>query len=147
MKIVRFIVFAVIFFSAGFFLGQSYQIPPMVSLGGSEQPASFEPIDYLLRYSDADLIEYQNVIITEKSTVLDLLKRLSEENQLNLATQDYENLGTLVIGLGDKKNGDNNKYWQYFVNGQMPQVGAGSFLLSGGEEVEWRFMEFEEENY
>ncbi|HLC63876.1 MAG TPA: DUF4430 domain-containing protein [Patescibacteria group bacterium] len=146
MKTFKFVIIAVVFFVAGFLLGQSYQIPPLVSINDSGQELNLEPINYVLRFSDNNLTEYQNIVLTEKSTVLDLLKKITEENGINLKTQDYENLGTLVTAIGDKENGQENKYWQYLVDGQMPQVGAASFLLSGGENVEWSFMEFEDQS-
>ncbi len=144
MKSIKFIIIAIIFFAAGFFLGQSYQIPSMVSVNESANQVNLEPVTYVISFSESNLIEFQNISLSEKATVLDILNSIAAENEMVLETEDYENLGTLVTKIGEMENGQENKYWQYFVNDQLPQVGASSFLLAGGERVEWKFMEYEE---
>ena len=42
-------------------------------------------------------------------TVLDLLTRLAQENNFILTTKDYDNLGVLVVKIGDKENNQDNK--------------------------------------
>ena len=45
----------------------------------------------------------------------------------------------MTAKIGDFTNGQDNKYWQYYINNTHPEVGAGSYQLTGGERVEWRF--------
>ena len=51
------------------------------------------------------------------------------------------------MGDSNDRNGQDDKYWQYWVNGEMPPVGAGRYQLSGKERVEWKFVEFEEGSF
>ena len=146
MKIIKFLLIALVFFVAGFFLGQSYQLPVKLTVP-NEQAGNFQPLTYVLQFSEHEIIEFQNVELNENQTVLDLLRQLAEENQIALITEDYDSLGVLVTAVGDKANGQDNKYWQYWVNGEMPQVGADRFQLTGGERVEWKFTEFVKEDY
>lgn len=77
-------------------------------------------------------------------TILDVLQMINQENpSLNLQTKTYEGLGVLVEGMGEKVNGQDNKYWQYYVNGQMPMVGADEYILENNDKVEWVFAESE----
>jgi len=77
-------------------------------------------------------------------TVLEVLRSLNEEDpELLLVTQEYAGLGILVEGMNGKTNGGNDKYWQYFVNEVMPQVGADKLELKDGDSIEWRFEKSE----
>jgi hypothetical protein len=73
-----------------------------------------------------------------------LLEALKELNQIhpsiNLVFKDYGAMGVLVEQLGSRKNGTENKYWQYFVNDVQPMVGADKYVLQDRDRVEWRFV-------
>ncbi|MFA6304225.1 MAG: DUF4430 domain-containing protein [Patescibacteria group bacterium] len=146
MKNIKFIVIAVIFFAAGFLLGQSYQLPEnfkLVSDQTQNQETTLKPqVTYLLKFSPVEATEFQQVDIAAPQTVLAVLEKLTTANTLELITKDYPSMGVLVEKIGDKTNGQDNKYWQYYVNGEKPQIGADRFNLSGGELVEWKFEEF-----
>lgn len=141
MKTLKFIIVAVIFFAAGFLLGQSWRLPPAVVISQPFDGSVPElKVNYSLHYSDSEITEFQDVDISAGQSVLEVLKSLSELNDFSVKTEDYGSLGILVAGIGDKENGQSEKYWQYFVNGQQPMVGAGKYLLNGGETVEWKFQ-------
>lgn len=88
------------------------------------------------------LYEGKQIKITSEETVLQVLQALNTEDpQLQLSTKKYSGLGVLVDGMHGERNGDDKKYWQYKVNGVMPQVGADAYKLKNGESVEWFFRE------
>lgn len=76
--------------------------------------------------------------------LLDALKELNlKYPELNLQTKDFGEMGTLVEQIGAQKNGAENKYWQYFVNGAQPMVGADKYVLQNNDRVEWKFAKSE----
>ncbi len=141
MKHLKSIVIAVIFLVVGFLLGQSWQLPEaIVNSPANEQAASLsKSVTYSLNFTANEVTEFQEVALAANQTVLDLLKELGAKNNLEVQTKDYGSLGILVTKIGDKENGQDNKYWQYFVDGQQPMVGADKYVLNGGESVEWKF--------
>lgn len=72
-------------------------------------------------------------------TAFDLLKQGGEEIGLEVQSKDYGDMGVLVEQIDNLKNGADNKFWIYYVNGQMAQVSASKYILKGGDKVEWRF--------
>lgn len=73
-------------------------------------------------------------------SVLELLQSLhTEDPQLALTTKEYSGLGVLIESMHGLKNGTGQKYWQFKVNGVMPQIGADKLILKGGDTVEWYF--------
>lgn len=73
-------------------------------------------------------------------SLLDHLKSLDENSAtLRLETKTYEGMGTLVTSMNGLTNGADNKYWQYKVNGVMPQIGADAYIPIAGDSIEWYF--------
>lgn len=87
--------------------------------------------------------ENMSLRVPNGTTVLGALERASAEASFTVETKSYEGLGVLVERIQDFKNGDENRYWQYYINGDMPLVGADALVLEGGEHVEWMFAESE----
>lgn len=82
----------------------------------------------------------KQIEITSNETVLKVLQTLNAiDPQLQLSTKEYSGMGTLVVGIHGMMNGTNKKYWQYKVNGVMPQIGADQFKLKNGDSIEWFF--------
>lgn len=82
----------------------------------------------------------KNVQFSSPKTALEILQQLdAEQEEMHLATKEYSGLGVLVEGIGGKTNGVNDEYWQYKVNGVMPQVGADKLEVKNGDAIEWYF--------
>jgi hypothetical protein len=86
------------------------------------------------RYTNKD------IRVTAGETILQLLQELNAQDPaLALDTKVYAGMGMLITRLGAHVNGNEAKYWQYKVNGVMPQIGADVYVLKGGEKIEWFF--------
>ena len=83
-------------------------------------------------------IEIFTVEFSEETTAFDLLKNKTEELNLNLKTKQYD-IGILVESIGDKENGQDGKYWMYYVNGEMPMVASYKNQKKVGDKVEFKF--------
>ncbi|MFZ2555957.1 MAG: DUF4430 domain-containing protein [Minisyncoccia bacterium] len=78
--------------------------------------------------------------VSSDETVLQILLALNARDPaMKLSTKEYSGLGTLVDGMGILKNGTDQKYWQYKVDGVMPQIGADAYTLKNGDSIEWFF--------
>ena len=71
-------------------------------------------------------------------TAFDLLKEEAEKLSLALKTKNYDT-GIFIEAIGDKENGQDGKYWLYYVNGEMPMVSAGKKEIKAGDKVEFKF--------
>jgi len=149
MKTFKYAMIALVFLIAGFLLGQSYNLPflPKISnpQGDEQNQQIAQTVTYVINYGANEISEFQDVSFAPGDTVLDLLTRLAQENNFILTTKDYDNLGVLVVKIGDKENNQDNKYWQYEVNGVQPQIGSSQYQLQSGERIEWKFEEFKSE--
>lgn len=74
----------------------------------------------------------------EGVTVFDLLKESAEESGLILKTKTYD-VGVFVEAIGDKENGQDEKYWLYYVNEEMAMVAADKKEIKPGDEIKFKF--------
>lgn len=76
----------------------------------------------------------------EGMTAFDLLKEGAGRLNLSLETKTYD-MGIFIEVIGDKKNGQEGKYWLYYVNDEMPMVSADKKEIKPGDKVEFKFEE------
>lgn len=75
-----------------------------------------------------------------KENLFDLLKKEMMRAGTEFVYQEYPGLGVMIKQIGDKQNGEDGKYWQFWVNGKFAAVGAGEYVVKPGDVVEWRFI-------
>lgn len=71
-------------------------------------------------------------------TAFDLLKNQTEESNLDLKTKAYD-IGIMVEAIGDKENGQDGKYWLFYVNNEMPMISVDKTEINPGDKVEFKF--------
>jgi hypothetical protein len=76
--------------------------------------------------------------LIEKMTAFDLLKKIAEGSNIELKTKSYE-IGVLVESIGDRTNGQEEKYWMYYVNGEMPNIASDKKEINPGDKIEFKF--------
>ncbi len=89
-------------------------------------------------YGDREPEIFQ-IDFAEGTTVFDALKNKAEELGLNLKTKTYEGMGVFIEAIGDKENGQDGKYWLYYVNGEMPMESADKMIIELGDKIEFKF--------
>ncbi len=110
----------------------------------SKQLVVSSPKDALLLiiFEPTDLGTFE-AEVKDKMTAFDLLEQGTKSLNLDLQSKDYGEMGILVEKIGEKKNGDDGKYWMYYVNGQMASVAANKQEIKAGDKVEFRFEKSE----
>ena len=74
----------------------------------------------------------------EGMTAFDLLQDGEEGLNLTLKVKTYD-MGVFVEMIGVKENGEDEKYWMYYINGELPMVAADKQELKPGDKVEFKF--------
>jgi hypothetical protein len=73
-------------------------------------------------------------------TVFSLLKRCSADHGFTLKYTYYQTYdSTLVDSINNIVGGTDGNYWQYYVNGVCPMVGADKYAVANGDSVTWSF--------
>ncbi|TFG35868.1 MAG: DUF4430 domain-containing protein [Parcubacteria group bacterium] len=77
--------------------------------------------------------------ISKNSNVFSLLEAMSKQENFKIESKEYKEMGMLVESIDGIKNGTDNKYWQYWINGELPMVSADRQGVKNGDQIEWRF--------
>jgi hypothetical protein len=81
-----------------------------------------------------------NLVAYHDDTAFSLLTRCSEENGFSVDSTFYEQFdATLINSINNAVGGTDGKYWQYYVNSDLPNVGADKYILSNGDILTWSF--------
>jgi len=81
-----------------------------------------------------------NLVAYNDDTVFSLLERSSSRNDFSIDYTYYEQFDAILIdSINNDENGMDGKYWQYYVNEDIPMVGADKCSISNGDYIKWRF--------
>lgn len=95
-------------------------------------------VSYFVNYGLGEAKEYK-LAITGTSTVFSLLQDISQKENIALDFQVYREMGVFVKSIDEVANGQNNNYWQYWVNGSLGEVAADKKAVKAGDRIEWKF--------
>lgn len=73
-------------------------------------------------------------------SLLAITQSIAQQKKWTWNTEDYKDLGTLVTQIGEDKNGQDNKYWQYYVDDKMPLVSADKYFPNLNDKIKWVFQ-------
>src|SRR4030043_2078048 len=97
-----------------------------------------EKILYTIDFGDGKVKTFQ-IVPTGNSTAFSLLEELAKRENFKVESKVYEGMGVFVESIDGIKNGADNKYWQYWINSELPMVAADKKEIKKGDRVEWRF--------
>jgi len=81
-----------------------------------------------------------NIFAYDGDTVFSVLEKCSARNDFLIKYTYYDAFdSTLIDQIGNTVNGKDGKYWQYYVNGELPMVGCDKYIVSNGDHIQWRF--------
>ena len=81
-----------------------------------------------------------NLVAYKGDTAFSLLERCSVKNGFSLKSTYYAQFdSTLIDSINNAVGGTNGKYWQYYVNGELPNIGADKCMITNGDSLLWSF--------
>lgn len=94
-------------------------------------------INQIINFGDIKPTIRTNVDIKQEETALELLKKTSR------VVVKGEGKTAYVVGINEVM-ADNAKkeYWAFYINSRLAPVGAGSYKLVGGEQIEWKLEKY-----
>jgi hypothetical protein len=83
-----------------------------------------------------------NLIAYRGDTAFSILERCSEKNGFSVDSTYYAQFdSTLVNSINNDIGGTTEKYWQYYVNDELGDVGADKYVVTNGDSLRWSFEE------
>lgn len=91
---------------------------------------------------DGVILKETRVAFKNGETVFDVLKRVCDENKIQLESSFTPAFGSYYVeGIGQiyQKDCGTKSGWTYCVNSVFPNVGSSSYVLKNGDKVEWHY--------
>jgi len=95
-------------------------------------------IIYTIDKGNGNIKSYK-ISFSKDSTVFSLLEELAQKENFKIDFTVYQGMGVLIKSIDGVENGTDNKYWQYWVNGELPMVAADKKEVKVGDKIEWKF--------
>lgn len=96
-------------------------------------------VTYIINFGEETNLIEEDLFFFNDSTVFLLLQDLAQKRNFKIETSYYEGMGILVESIDRIRNGIDDKYWQYWVNNELPMVSADKMELKKDDVVEWKF--------
>ena len=131
------ILLLLVVFVAGCWLGLAGFFRIDNKNNNNNQEIPLKEVTLIINNGEGDYQTFTNRF-EEGMTAFDLLKSQAEKSLITLKTKDYD-IGLFIEAIGDKENGKDGKYWQYYINDDLPMVAADKKIVRVGDKVEFRF--------
>lgn len=100
--------------------------------------AILKQVTLTLIYPDSPPRSFSHDYVASQSA-FSLLNQVIASEKIPFKSKTYS-FGTLVESINNLTNSP-TRAWIYFVNGKSANVGADKYLLSPGDEVEWKYIQ------
>ena len=136
-KTISIIIFVLALLTVGYFWQQKNNEPlaPIPQSGEWLVTINFE--------FAPDKITHINYNGEGEKSLFAITQEITSENKWGLDFKDYDDMGWLVTQIGTQANGQDNKYWQYYVNDKQPMISVEKFYPTNGDKITWKFVESE----
>ncbi|WLR51912.1 DUF4430 domain-containing protein [Bacillus tianshenii] len=78
--------------------------------------------------------------VSEGATAFDLLKQVSEEQNIELTYSESDQYGAFITSIGGVTPTD-NAYWGFEVNGKAAEVGVSSYEVKANDELSFKIIQ------
>lgn len=96
-----------------------------------------QPVKVIIDYGDLQKTETE-LPAKDVTTAFSALEEATKVENIEVTTTKYD-FGMMVNSIGAYKGGEDGKYWLYYVNSKVPEVGADQYSIKAGDVVEWKF--------
>jgi len=141
MMQIKLIAFGLIFGIAGFLIGSGILIEQDNKQNEiTPDQSSVKRETSIMIDTGEDLLGFSDVSVQESDTVYSVLERAAKNNDaLLIDVIDYGDIGMFINSINGFASGDDNKYWQYWVNNEYGTVSADKHTLEEGDVILWKF--------
>jgi len=82
-------------------------------------------------------------ITIKNNTVCDFLLEAAKKAELEVKSTYYGLYDSMFIdSIGNVENGQDNKYWIYYINGESGTIGSDKQKVENNDLIEWKFEAF-----
>jgi len=102
------------------------------------EPATTSETAFILIDDGAENPKEFVLEISTSTTAFDLLQEAGFVAGLAVESQEYD-FGVFIEAINDKRNRQDNKYWLFYVNGELSQLTPDKVVVNSADKIEFIF--------
>lgn len=95
-------------------------------------------VNMTINYGNGTISKYR--VNTTNKTVYDILIETSKKYNFTVSST-YSEKGYKIESIGTKKNGENSRYWMYYVNNETGPISADQKIVNNKDKITWKFKQ------
>lgn len=102
------------------------------------------------KFKDGIIYLNENAVFYEGDTAIEVMKRELEKNEIHYETDNsFGDENAYVKGIANIYEKDYGELsgWLYYVNGEMPNCGAGQYEIKENDVIEWKYSRNFDEDF
>lgn len=115
---------------------------PLANSNFNENLQQYLSVDFLFDNQQIISLQYPYSSSVNED-LLTITENLAVGQSWPFQVENYGEMGVLITQINNKINGQDQKYWQYYSDGQMPMVSVDKYFPKISEKIEWKFQESE----
>jgi Domain of unknown function (DUF4430)/LPXTG cell wall anchor motif/Prenyltransferase and squalene oxidase repeat len=112
-------------------------LPQQINAAALTNGATITVVDQ----DDKKIVPMTAVEVEEGQTAFDILKEVTEEQEVALDYSIHEQFGPMIEGIG-KVAPEGYDYWGFIINGEEAQVGASSYAVEKGDSLLFKIISY-----
>jgi len=98
------------------------------------------PIESSEKFATIIVNQKQYPIYSTTSTLYQILQSLSQNNEIEITTKYFPGMGEFVETINGITNDKiAGKYWIYYINGAVAQIGISQYIPKQNDIIEWKY--------
>lgn len=89
---------------------------------------------------DNDNSFFINYPYSNDDSLLSITENIASGQNWTFSYEDYGEMGVLINDINGYENGQEQKYWQYFVGDEQPQISADKYFITDNTPIYWKFQ-------
>jgi len=134
------------FLLAGWLIGiNGYFVnSPSTTANSVVEQNEVETVSVMFDYGNGTVKTLTDISVEESETVFNVLNSLNESQKIKMSYKDFGgDLGFFIQSIDSipADSSATDKWWQFWVNNVYSTIGAGSYQVSPGDVIEFKFTQ------
>ena len=110
----------------------------VITIGSKKELDTEVTATVYIDFGDGEILPFE--ITTVNATAYGFLLEAANLADFAVKTTYYGEYDSIFVdSIGSYVGGEDDRYWQYYINGEYAVLGADKIILKNGDILEWRF--------
>lgn len=136
-KLIAGLLVTIVVLGSGYFVATNFPSQNETKVDSTQQDVKTLKVSVVLNFGEEEKTNTYSLNLESGKTALEATKKVAD-----VVTSGEGELA-FVTSIRDREaDSDKNEFWEFVINGEPAQIGAGSYVVKNGDKLEWRISTF-----